>query len=133
MPMEAKTLEVVRCLVDRGRSQIRVDVPEHEVLVLRVVHGDAEVKVIERDVDEIALDPINGLDPSASAEWDRLTRTYHRVGSQDPVRAAFPLGPSALERFGFSSNVGPAVRSEDVRAFDERKEARKKAKARKAA
>lgn len=131
-------LEVVRCLVDRGRSQIRVDVPLHEVAVLRAVHGRNEVQVIERDVDEIALDAVNGLDPSAEAEWDRLERIYERTNEKgeavrDQCRLAFPAGPVALEQFGFSSSIGPASRADEVRSFDERKEARKKAKARKAA
>lgn len=117
------TTEVVRCLVDRGRSVIRVDVPKHEVAVLRAVHGGSEVRVIEQDVDEVELEA------SAEAEWDRLNRTYKRTGGGDPLRAVWPEGPTALERFGFSSDVRPVDRETDLRAINPKREARRKAKA----
>lgn len=119
------TTEVVRCLIDRGRSVIRVDVPKHEVAVLRAVHGNAEVKVIENDVDDLELEI------SAEAEWDRLARTYKRIGGVDPLRKVWPEGPAALERYGFSSDVRPVDREADLRAINPKREARRKAKAEK--
>lgn len=90
-------LPLVSAQVDRGRTKLRLKVPEHEVAVLRMVHGNAEVKVLDKGSDKGEF-PI-----SANEEYDRLTRTYARVGAPDPVRAAFVMGPSSLEQFGFKA------------------------------
>ena len=119
------SLPLVRVLVDRGRDKIRVDCPEHEVRVLQAVHGVAEVKIIEKDVDDRVFDP------SATAEWDRLDRTYRRTGvsaDRSPVAVAYRNGPADLEQFGFSTGL-KARQGDDVRAFDAKKDARDKAKA----
>jgi len=118
--MSRVTLEVVACLVDRGQNKLRVEVPQHEVSVLRAVHGGAEVRIIETDVDEVELES------SAEAEWDRLTRAYARVGAADPVRFVWPEGPAALERYGFSSELRPKDRETELRVINPKRAARKK-------
>jgi len=118
--MDRMTVSTVACLVDRGRSQVRVEVPEHEVSVLRAVHGSAEVRVLERDVDEMELEV------SAEAEWDRLCRTYRRIGAADPVRFVWPDGPVSLERFGFRSDINPVDRETELRVITPKRRGRPK-------
>ncbi len=101
---DSVVVPVIRVIVDRGKSKIRADVPEHEVLVLRAVHGEVEVQEIER-IGERAFEP------SAEAEYDRLVRAYRRANAPDYVRMVFAEGPFSLERFGFVSERGRATKS----------------------
>lgn len=117
--MDHLTLPLHRVLIDRNRSQVRVDAPEHEIRVLQAVHAPNIVKIVERDVDE------GEFDLSAEAEYDRLTRTYLRTGAANPVTAVF-RSPEELRTFGFSP--GHAPREQESRALDARKDARKRAK-----
>lgn len=82
-------------LIDRGTTVIPVQIPAHEIDVLRAVHGVAEVQDKGPNGDDIALDV------SADAEWARLTRKYKRLNTTDPVGIAHRTGPSALKVFGF--------------------------------
>lgn len=96
--MDSIKLKLVNVTIDRGRDVLTVAVPEHEIRVLRVVHGDDKVRT--RDVEQEGDEQV--FDASADAEFDRLTRKYHRVNSPDPVRFAYPNGPSQLENAGFT-------------------------------
>lgn len=118
--MDRMTFTTVACLVDRGKNLIRVEVPEHEVNVLRAVHGMQEVQIIERDVDEIELEG------SAEAEWDRLARTYARLGAPDPVRFTWPDGPVALTKYGFKSGMGLVDRETELRVMNHKRRGRPK-------
>lgn len=118
--MDRMTFTTVACLVDRGKNLIRVEVPEHEVAVLRAVHGMQEVRITERDVDEVELEA------SADAEWDRLTRTYARIGAADPVRFTWPEGPVALEKYGFVPDMGLVDRETDLRVINPKRRGRPK-------
>ena len=94
--MDSLTLKLLNLDIDRGRDVLTVAVPEHEMRVLRVVHGDDKVRrsaVQEGDEQD--------FDASADAEYDRLTRKYHRVNSADLVRIAYPNGALQLVDFGF--------------------------------
>lgn len=81
--------------IDRGSTVLTTEVPEHEIEVLRVVHGRDAV------IDLGASDDTIELNTGADAEWSRLQRRYHRVNAPDPVARAHPAGPRDLERFGF--------------------------------
>lgn len=118
--MDRLTFETVACLVDRGHNKLRVEVPQHEIAVLRAVHGQLEVKIIETDVDEIELEA------SAEAEWDRLVRTYARIGAPDPVRFVWPEGPMALEKYGFKSGLHVQDRETELRVINPKRRGRPK-------
>lgn len=93
---ETVTLQLVEVHIDRGRDVITVDVPLHEVEVLKAVHGvSGAVRIADPDTGEI------DLDISADAEIDRLQRKYRRTGAPDPVTIAFRGGARDLERHGF--------------------------------
>lgn len=95
--MDSLTLKLVNLDIDRGRDVLTIAVPEHEIRVLRVVHGDDKVRrAAAQEADEL------DFDASADAEYDRLTRKYHRVNSADLVRVAYPNGAMQLAEFGFS-------------------------------
>lgn len=79
----------------RGKDVLTVSVPEHEVNVLRLIHGPANVQVQDGSGDEVELSA------SAHAEYDRMQRKYRQPGQADPVRYAFPNGAMDLARIGF--------------------------------
>lgn len=97
--MELKEFGLVCVEITRNKEGIRLSVPEHEVRVLRAMHGDINTAIICEipQEDEVAELPL-----SAEAEIGRLTRRYAR-GEDDPVVRAFPNGPLDLERYGFVS------------------------------
>lgn len=86
--------------IDRGSSVICVDVPEHEIDVLRAVHGVAEVQVTGDGEEPVELSD------SADEEWARMQRKYKRTNSPDFVGIAHRVGPKALEAFGFHLGRG---------------------------
>lgn len=96
-------LPLTRALVLRGTSTaINVTVPEHELPVLRVVHGGQSVQVLGPAEYDGEVDTIT-LPASAEAEWDRLSRKYRRINAPDPVPMAFPMGVTSLP--GFDSSI----------------------------
>lgn len=78
----------------RGKDVLTVEVPRHEIDVLRAIHG-GNVIVGDEAEDEVELPA------TAAAEYARLQRKYRQPGTADPVRYAFPQGPHDLGRFGF--------------------------------
>jgi hypothetical protein len=94
------TLPLHRVTIDRGRDVLTVEVPEHEIDVLRAVHGVAEVRDLGAGDDEITLDA------NADAEWNRLQRRYKRINAADPVIVAYRTGPSGLKARGFALGRG---------------------------
>lgn len=96
-------LPLVHALVARGTATaINVRVPEHELVVLRAVHGREAVQVQGPSEFDGEVDTIT-LPASAEAEWDRLSRKYRRINAPDAVLAAFPMGASSLP--GFDSSI----------------------------
>ena len=94
--MSEITVDMHNVTVDRGKEIITLLAAAHEIEVLRVVHGQKEVVDLGvADGEEVEMDS------SAFAEIDRLTRVYARNGSKDPVRFAFPQGPSDLRKHKF--------------------------------
>lgn len=97
----------------RGRETIAVEVPAHEVEVLRAVHGPANVRA--GDIVG-AID----LDESADIELMRMQNKYKRINAADPVLAAFPGRARDLEREGFklgraASQAAPSALVKDRR------------------
>lgn len=91
-PVRVQTVEI-----DRGKDTLVTQVPEHEVEVLRVVHGPANIRVIEDDTDML------DMDASGEGEILRLQNVYKRVNAPDPVRIAFPGGARDLPGFNRSA------------------------------
>lgn len=81
----------------RGKDVITVVVPEHEIDVLRVIHGDVNVQVQGPADDEVELAT------SAHAEYLRLSNKYRQPGQADPVRYAFPNGARDIAALGFDA------------------------------
>lgn len=103
---QAFPLIAVEVIRDKN-THLTVDVPEHEIAVLRAIHGDEHVK---------AMGPTGGAEdpefielvPDINAEWDRLNRKYRRINAPNPVEAAFPSGKDALAKLGFGTVAGAA-------------------------
>jgi hypothetical protein len=98
------TLPLHRVLVDRERAKYVKDLPEHEITVLRAVHGPQNVITQASNVGQAEFDP----DPEL--EYDRLARTYRRTGGQDPMRV-FVEGPESLRRYGFGEKAAERKRA----------------------
>lgn len=94
------TCKLVEVHIERGRDVLTVNVPKHEVDVLRAVHGPANVREGEITDEELELSA------SADAEFARLQGKYKRVNAPDPVSIAHRTGARALEDFGFSLGRG---------------------------
>lgn len=91
------TLDLVAVLVERGKTTISKSVPEHEVRVLKAVHGAAKVTRAELSPD---MDPDGEFHANAYMEWGRLENVY-RQKDVNPVAVAYPGGPEDLVAFGF--------------------------------
>lgn len=100
MSQDTLTARLVAVRVERGREVIALDVPKHEVDVLRAVHGPANVHEGAVTDEEMVL-PV-----SADAEITRLQGKYKRINAPDPVLRAYPTGASALVAFGFELHRG---------------------------
>lgn len=100
---ESLSVKIVAATIDRGREVLHVYVPEHEVRVLRAVHGLKEVAVIDPYFED------GELSASAEDEFQRLTRKYHRLNAPNPVLMAYPAGARDLEREGFSGAIAATV------------------------
>lgn len=130
---DTKEFPLFSVTIERGKDVLTVDVPEHEVLVLRAIHdvadGTERVKVVgpageADDPDTIALD----ADPRA--ELDRLNRKYNRINAPSPVRHVFPNGELDLRARGFDDlGAGPTLQKEGsqvIRHKQDKKGAAKK-------
>ena len=108
--MSTITLPLLLVSIDRGTEVITAKVPEHEIPVLKAVHGPDSISVTEEDTGEEIE-----LDENLDSEWRRLQRKYRRINAPDLVVRAFPIGPHALKPAGFKSVRGGAS-SEPARA-----------------
>lgn len=97
------TLPLVDVLIIRSNDmQIPARVPEHEIAVLRAVHGSNNVRPLpQEEFPEEAEFSI-----SADQEFGRLQKTYARINDPDRVLQAYPMGASMLQSFGFQLNRG---------------------------
>lgn len=99
----------VRALVTRGYDVVSADVLPSEVPVLKVVHGEDNVRVDDGE------DPGTvRISTSAEMELARLRRKYSRIGDDDAVRYAYPAGVADLKAFGFVSGGDVADRDQAV-------------------
>lgn len=81
--------------IERGKDVIAIEVPAHEVNVLRAIHKPDAIRVTDKDVGVVERDN------NANSEFASLQRKYVRIGSPDPVRLAYPEGAVGLEKHGF--------------------------------
>lgn len=88
-----------------GKTVISKEVPEHEVRVLKEVHGDSNIEVQPLASD---MEPDREYHANAHMEWARLNACYRERfdGEGSPVKGAFPQGVEALAAYGFT--VGDA-------------------------
>lgn len=108
--------------IKRGKEIITVEVPEHEIKVLEVIHGQANV------TDQGQAENVRDIPASAEDELARLDRTYRGVNTSDYVRMAFPGGASDLRSHGFKSSGAAAKKSPGAQVRNRpRKKAAKKA------
>lgn len=112
--MSKITVPLLLVSIDRGEEVISTKVPEHEIPILKVVHGEDSISVAEEDTGEEIE-----LDEGADSEFKRLQRKYRRINAPDLVTRAFPTGASALSHAGFKKggdkNSGPAQSASRVR------------------
>lgn len=97
------TLPLIDVLIIRSNDmQIPARVPEHEIAVLRAVHGSNNVRPLpQEEFPEEAEFSI-----SADQEFGRLQKTYARINDPDRVLQAYPMGASMLQSFGFQLHRG---------------------------
>lgn len=86
----------------RGKDVITVDVPAHEVEVLKAIHGLERVSVVGQSEDTVSLSA------NADNEIDRLRRKYRRVNAPDAVDIAFRNGAKDFLAIGFKPGSGIA-------------------------
>lgn len=94
--MSKITLPLLQVSIERDEETITTQVPEHEIPILKVVHGPDSISVSDDDTGEEIE-----LDESADSEWRRLQRKYRRINAPDLVLRAFPVGVDALKPAGF--------------------------------
>ena len=130
--MSTITLPLLLVTIERGDDTVTTQVPEHEIPILKVVHGEEAVTVEDEDTGEEIE-----LDEGADSEFRRLQRKYRRINAPDLVTRAFPMGSSALKPAGFKSGgdgkssapaqsaarVRPPAKKSDAKKADDGKKA----------
>lgn len=97
--MKTVTLPLYAALITNPRSKdaIPVEVPKHELLVLRAIHGEPNV-LVQGETDETV-----DLPASAGQEIGRLATKYRQIGQKsNPVGLVF-RSADELDRFGFEA------------------------------
>ena len=126
--MTTITLPLLLVEIERANGEvITTKVPEHELTVLKVVHGESSVRVADEGTDEEIE-----LDAGADAEFRRLQRKDRRINAPDLVARAFPMGPGQLKDAGFKSGgdtKGPAQSASRTRPAKKARKPEKKAEA----
>lgn len=97
------TLITVLALVKKNKAVVPSEVAEHEVAVLRAIHGDQNVSVPKESRDYGTIE----VPDSAELEMERL-RTRYRTAQDDPVARAYPTLDALAQRAGLS------ISSDDV-------------------
>ena len=119
---EKQTLPLVAVRIERGRDVVTVDVPEHEVRILQIVHGEHNVQV-----DEDADEDEGEFTTNADIEFRRLQGKYRRMNAPDPVLLAYPNGSGQLD--GFTKGRGKLAQAPQSVSINHRKESVKAKKA----
>lgn len=132
--MSNKTLITVLVTVKKRSSEVAVECAEHEVPILRFMHGDDKIEIKERDYGTIEVPD------SAEAELARLVSKYDDKTSRNVagvygdldrlakhVGLATSFDPLAVE------HAGPEQSSQIDKGAEKRKAAAKDARAKKSA
>lgn len=129
--MSKITLPLLLVTIDRGDETVTTTVPEHEIPILKIVHGPDVVTVEDEDTGEEIE-----LDAGADSEFLRLQRKYRRINAPDLVVRAYPTGAKELTSAGFKSgggkSDGPAQSAARTRPAAKKSSAKSDAKADKA-
>lgn len=103
--MATLELKLVCVQIQRNKDVVNVTAPEHEVRVLKAMHGPDNVRqVAELDPEVESYD----VDDNADAELGRLDRKYRHNGQRaNPVDVAFPGRDRdpLLASYGFRSGI----------------------------
>lgn len=97
------TLITVLALVKKAKAVVPTEVAEHEVAVLRAIHGDQNVSVPKEQRDYGTLE----VPDSAEIEMERLRARYN-TNQDDFVSRAYPTLDALAQRAGL------AIASDDV-------------------
>lgn len=116
-------LPQIHAHIQRGSEAIPVHVPRHELRVLRAVHGPHNVREVGDSRYSVTLEA------NADAEFARLTRKYFSPNKPNAVLIAYPIGPSALEGFGFGLDRAPIDEEPQAEVIDHQLEAEAAAQA----
>lgn len=124
-PSETVELALKRVSVTRDNSKLVVEVAEHEIPILELIHTPENVQVLE------SKDDLGVIEVSANAEQEllRLRNKYDQKNDQ-VVQAIYPRGARDLAQEGFS--VGEKA-ERPVRAQVKTRVPAKKAAAKKSA
>ena len=104
--MQTVELPLIPVHIQRARDELHVEVPEHEIAVLRAVHGNVRKVPAKEYV-------LETFDANANAELGRLARKYATAGGANPVGLVYRAAHE-LVSFGFSEvveEVGEAPQS----------------------
>lgn len=117
--MKPIELPLIPVTINRTRDTLVVEVPRHEIAVLRALHGD----VIEMPAESYVVEE---FDNNAHAEFGRLVRKYETRNATNPVLTVY-RGPRELVEFGFVDNVRDIKEAPQAAVTDARKKVRAKA------
>lgn len=121
--MSNQSFVTVLVTVKKKTSTVPVECPEHEVPILRFIHGADAIEIVERDYGTIEAPG------SAEAEFDRLTRKYD--GKHDQVvKAVYTSLDQLASKLDLPVNYDPlAVETVQQVASHSEDHGREKAKA----
>lgn len=122
--MSKNILPLILVEIDRGEEVVTTKVTEHEIPILKVIHGPDSVTVADDDTGEEIE-----LDEGAESEFRRLQRKYRRINAPDLVLRAYPNGSDSMKSAGFKSSrdgkvAGPAHSASRVRPPAKKSEAK---------
>lgn len=98
--MSTQTFVTVLVTVKKKTSEVPVECAEHEVPILRFIHGQDMINVVERDYGVLVV-PDN-----AEAELDRLRRKYDGKEGRN-VAAVYPSLEHLSAKLGLRLNFDP--------------------------
>lgn len=98
--MSDKTLITVLVLVKKKTSQVPVECAEHEVPILRFIHGADAITIEERDYGTL------DIPDSAEGEFARLVQKYDDKQSRN-VAGVYPSLDRLAEHVGLKSSFDP--------------------------
>ena len=117
--MKTIELPLIPVTIQRARDTLVVEVPRHEIAILRALHSE----VVEMQADAYVVDE---FDKNAHAEFGRLSRKYETKNGQNVVQAVY-RSPRELVEFGFADNVRSITEAQQSSNVDNRKKVSAKA------